>query len=256
MGRQDGVSPGHPARHGHIAGARRRQQAAPWADFGRIPGPLRNAGPHAPLSCTGIEATLPFPAVLAQARRWGLPEWEAERLLPAAERCLRWLRIVTDPPGFSGGYVPNPAPGGPYRCETRSQTHAHRAALLGADLLDAFGSSDAAALRGWADDLCTRFRTDFWLEDGAGGRPAALLTAGGRPVPHLASTTAASLLDTGLLGGGAPAPGLLDAAQTDQLARLLGRPAMDSGWGLRGGWVPRRAAATRSGTAQRRRPRP
>ena len=71
-------------------------------------------------------------------------------------------------------------------------------------------------------------RTDFWLEDGAGGRPAALLTADGRPVPHLAFTTA-SLLDTGLLGGGALAPGLLDAAQTDQLAGLLGSPAMDSG---------------------------
>ena len=74
---------------------------------------------------------------------------------------------------------------------------------------------------------------DFWLDDGAGGRPAALLTADGRPVPHLASTTA-SLLDTGLLGGGTLAPGLLDAARTDQLARLLGSPAMDSGWGLRG----------------------
>jgi glycogen debranching enzyme len=29
------------------------------------------------------------------------------------------------------------------------------------------------------------------------------------------------------------APGLLDKAQTEQLARLLGGPAMDSGWGLR-----------------------
>ncbi|MGW8402196.1 glycogen debranching N-terminal domain-containing protein, partial [Streptomyces lydicus] len=42
------------------------------------------------------------------------------------------------------------------------------------------------------------------------------------------------LLDTGLLGGGTLAAGLLDAAQTDQLARLLGGPALDSGWGLRG----------------------
>lgn len=217
---------------GTLRALARGQQAAPGADFGRIPGPLRDAGPHAPPSCTGIEATLLFPAVLAEARRWGLPERETERLLPAAERCLRWLRIVTDPPGGgSGGYVPDPAPGGPYRCET--QAHAHRAALLGADLLDSCGSSDAAALRDWADDLRTRFRRDFWLEDCAGGRPAALLTADGRPVPHLASTTA-SLLDTGLLGGGALAPGLLDAAQTDQLAGLLGSPARDSGWGLRG----------------------
>ncbi|MGW1377908.1 glycogen debranching N-terminal domain-containing protein [Streptomyces sp. NPDC002446] len=217
---------------GTLRALARSQHAAPGADFGRIPGALRDAGPHAPPSCTGIEATLLFPTVLAEARRWGLPEPETERLMPAAERCLRWLRIVTDPRhGGRGGYVPDPAPDGPYRCET--QAHAHRAALLGADLLEAYGSSDAAELRDWAADLRTRFRTDFWVEDRAGGRPAALLTAGGRPVPHFGSTTA-HLLDTGLLGGGTLAPGLLDAAQTDQLARLLGGPAMDSGWGLRG----------------------
>ncbi|WP_407289320.1 glycogen debranching N-terminal domain-containing protein [Streptomyces sp. BP-8] len=217
---------------GTLRALARSQHAAPGADFGRIPGALRDAGPHAPPSCTGIEATLLFPTVLAEARRWGLPERETERLMPAAERCLRWLRIATDPPrGGRGGYVPDPAPGGPYRRET--QAHAHRAALLGADLLEAYGSSDAAALREWAADLRSRFRTDFWLEDRMGGRPAALLTSDGRPVPHLSSTTA-HLLDTGLLGGGTLAPGLLDAAQTDQMARLLGGPAMDSGWGLRG----------------------
>lgn len=210
----------------------RSQQAAPGADFGRIPGALRDAGPHSPPSCTGIEATLLFPAVLAEACRWGLPPQEAERLLPAAERCLTWLRRVTDPPGAGrNGYVPDPVPGGPYRCET--QAHAHRAALLGADLLDASRPSDAAALRDWAADLRTRFRRDFWREDPAGGRPAALLTADGRPVPHFGSSTA-HLLDTGLLGVGTAAPGLLDAAQTDQLAGLLSGPAMDSGWGLRG----------------------
>ncbi|MGW7489526.1 glycogen debranching N-terminal domain-containing protein [Streptomyces sp. NPDC054786] len=217
---------------GTLRALARSQQAAPGADFGRIPGALRDAGPHSTPSCAGIEATLLFPAVLAEARRWGLPQHETERLLPAAERCLTWLRRVTDPSvGGRGGYVPDPAPGGPYRCET--QAHAHRAALLGADLLDAFHSSDAAALRDWAADLRTRFRRDFWLEGAAVGRPAALLTADGRPVPHLGSASA-HLLDTGLLGGGALAPGLLDAARTGQLAGLLGSPAMDSGWGLRG----------------------
>ncbi|PNE39719.1 glycogen debranching protein [Streptomyces noursei] len=210
----------------------RTQQATPGADFGRIPGPLRDSGPHAPPSCTGIEATLLFPAVLAEARRWGLPDHETERLLPAAERCLQWLRTATDPRGTDrGGYLPDPAPESPYRCET--QAHAHRAALLGADLLDACGSPGAPALRDWAADLRARFRTDFWVEDRTGGRPAALLTADGRPVPHLGAT-AAHLLDTGLLGGGTFAPGLLDAARTDQLARLLRAPVMDSGWGLRG----------------------
>ncbi|WP_336053876.1 glycogen debranching N-terminal domain-containing protein [Streptomyces sp. CA2R101] len=217
---------------GTLRALARSQQAAPGADFGRIPGALRDTGPHSPPSCTGIEATLLFPAVLAEACRWGLPPHETERLLPAAERCLTWLRRITDPPGGGrSGYVPDPGPGGPYRCET--QAHAHRAALLGADLLDACRPSDAAALRDWAADLRTRFRRDFWLEDPAGGRPAALLTADGRRVPHFGST-AAHLLDTGLLGGGRSAPGLLDAAQTDQLAGLLAGPAMDSGWGLRG----------------------
>lgn len=52
-------------------------------------------------------------------------------------------------------------------------------------------------------------------------------------VPELGAA-AVRLLDTGLLGGGEQAPGLLDRAQTEQLARLLGSPVMDSGWGLRG----------------------
>ncbi|PBC85493.1 Glycogen debranching enzyme (alpha-1,6-glucosidase) [Streptomyces sp. 2112.3] len=217
---------------GTLRALARSQQVAPGADFGRIPGALRDTGPHSPPSCTGIEATLLFPAVLAEACRWGLPPHEMERLLPAAEHCLTWLRRITDPPGGGrSGYVPDPGPGGPYRCET--QAHAHRAALLGADLLDASRPSDAVALRDWAAGLRTRFRRDFWLEDPAGGRPAALLTADGRPVPHFGSTTA-HLLDTGLLDGGTSAHGLLDASQTDQLAGLLAGPAMDSGWGLRG----------------------
>ncbi|MGB8938769.1 MAG: hypothetical protein WCD21_00785, partial [Streptomyces sp.] len=56
--------------------------------------------------------------------------------------------------------------------------------------------------------------------------------ADGRPVSHLTGG-AAHLLDTGLLGSGVLAPGLLDKVRTEQLARLLGGPAMDSGWGLR-----------------------
>ncbi|MFG2141737.1 glycogen debranching N-terminal domain-containing protein [Streptomyces sp. NPDC048650] len=217
---------------GTLRALSRTQQATPGADFGRIPGALRDAGPHAPPSCTGIEATLLFPTVLAEARRWGLPDHETERLLPAAERCLRWLRTATEATGGEGGgYLPDPVPDGPFRCET--QAHAHRAALLGADLLDAAGYREAAELREWAADLRARFRTDFWLEDRAGGRPAALIGGDGRPLPHLGST-AAHLLDTGLLGGGALAPGLLDAGQTDQLARLLSGPALDTGWGLRG----------------------
>ncbi len=194
---------------------------------GMIPGPRRDAGPHLPPGCTATEATLLFPVLLAEARRWGLPDAETEELLPTAERCLTWLRDTVG----SGPYLRDPDPGGPVRCET--QAHAHRAALLGADLLDVCGRPGGAGLRQWAEGLRSAFRRDFWTDDPGGGRPAAARTADGRCVPHLGSA-AAHLLDTGLLGGGSHAPGLLDERQTDQLARLLGAPAMDCGWGLRG----------------------
>ncbi|WP_405670603.1 glycogen debranching N-terminal domain-containing protein [Streptomyces sp. NBC_01530] len=194
---------------------------------GMLPGPRRDAGTHLPPGCTGTEATLLFPVLLAEARRWGLPEPETEVLLPAAERCLGWLRTTVG----DGTYLRDPHPSGPVRCEM--QAHAHRAALLGADLLDAYGRPGGAELRYWAQTLRTAFREDFWIDDPTGGRPAAARAPDGTLVPHLGAN-AAHLLDTGLLGGGELAPGLLDKVQTEQLARLLGSPAMDSGWGLRG----------------------
>ncbi|WP_039933817.1 glycogen debranching N-terminal domain-containing protein [Streptomyces viridochromogenes] len=205
----------------------RTQLTGPGPQSGMIPGPRRDAGPHLPPQCTGTEATLLFPALLAEARRWGLSDQETEELLPAAERCLTWLRTTVG----EHTYLRDPHPGGPARCEI--QAHAHRAALLGADLLDACGRAGATALRQWAQTLRTAFRTDFWVDDRGGGRPAAARALDGRPVPHL-GVAAVHLLDTGLLGGGALAPGLLDEVQTQKLARLLGSPLMDSGWGLRG----------------------
>ncbi|WP_327373757.1 glycogen debranching protein [Streptomyces sp. NBC_01216] len=204
----------------------RTQLDGPGPDTGRIPGPLRDAGPHLPPRCTGIEATLAFPTVLAEARRWGLPEQDLAELLPSAERCLRWLRAAGGP----GAMVPDPCPAGPWRAET--QAHAHRAAVLGADLLDACGRPGGEELLAFAHTQRARFRERFWLDDPSGGRPVVARTPDGAP-RHLLGGWAAHLLDTGLLGGGRYAPGLLDAAGTDQLARLLGSPALDSGWGLR-----------------------
>ncbi|WP_455681427.1 glycogen debranching N-terminal domain-containing protein [Streptomyces iakyrus] len=205
----------------------RTQLPGPGAQSGMIPGPRRDAGPHLPPQCTGTEATLLFPALLAEARRWGLPDQETEELLPAAERCLAWLRTTVG----DGPYLRDANEGGSVRCET--QAHAHRAALLGADLLDACGRGGGAALRQWARTLRTAFREHFWVEDRGGGRPAAARRPDGSLVPHLGAA-AVHLLDTGLLGGGEPAPGLLDKVRTEHLARLLGSPVMDSGWGLRG----------------------
>ncbi|MFD0266076.1 glycogen debranching N-terminal domain-containing protein [Streptomyces sp. NPDC127106] len=202
-----------------------RTQVGGGADTGKIPGPLRGAGPQLPPGCTGTEATLAFPTVLAEARRWGMQEADVARLLPAAEQCLDWLRGALGEDGF----LADPDPG-PRRCET--QAHAHRAALLGADLLDGCGRPGAQEWRDRAEALRTRFRDRFWIDGPDGGRPAAALHPDGRPLPRL-SGAAAHLLDTGLLGGGLLAPGLLDRARTEQLVRLLGAPAMDSGWGLR-----------------------
>ncbi|WP_399432203.1 glycogen debranching N-terminal domain-containing protein [Streptomyces sp. WAC05374] len=204
----------------------RAQLTGPGPGAGRIPGPLRDTGPHLPPSCTGTEATLAFPVVLAEARRWGLPEQDVAQLLPAAERCLQWLRATAD----ESGLLCEPGPVRLQRAET--QAHAHRAALLGADLLEACGRPGADDWRDWAHHLRHRFREEFWLDDRTGGRPAAARTPEGRPLPHLGGG-AAHLLDTGLLGGGF-AEGLLDKVQTEQLARLLGSPALDTGWGLRG----------------------
>lgn len=196
-------------------------------DLGPLPGPVRDAGPHLPPSCTGVEATLAFPVVLAEARRWGLAEAEVAELLPVAERCLRWLRARA-----GSGYLVEPGPAvGLVRAET--QAHAHRAAVLGAELLRECGRPGAEECAVWAAALRERFREEFWIEDLAGGRPAAARTADGRLVPPLGAG-AAHLLDTGLLGAGRLAAGLLDKVQTEQLARLLGSPVMDSGWGLRG----------------------
>ncbi|MDN3021307.1 glycogen debranching N-terminal domain-containing protein [Streptomyces sp. S.PB5] len=205
----------------------RTQLPGPGPQSGMIPGPRRDAGPHLPPSCTGTEATLLFPVLLAEARRWGLPDPETQELLPVAERCLTWLRTAVG----DAAYLCDPQPGGPVRSET--QAHAHRAALLGADLLDTCGRPGGAGLRHWAQETRTAFREDFWIDDPGGGRPAAARAPDGRPVPHLGAA-AVHLLDTGLLGGGERACGLLDKVQTEQLARLLGGPAMDSGWGLRG----------------------
>lgn len=212
---------------GTLRAVARGQLTGAGDDRGRFPGPLRDAGPHLPPSCTGVEATLAFPAVLAEARRWGLPEQELAELLPTAERCLGWLRAAAG----EDGLLADQRSAGPQRAET--QAHAHRAAVLGADLLEACGRPGADEWREWAGALRVTFRRSFWIDDRAGGRPAVARSPDGRLLPYL-SGSSAHLLDTGLAGGGEQAPGLLDRAQTGQLAKLLGGPGLDSGWGLRG----------------------
>jgi glycogen debranching enzyme len=112
------------------------------------------------------------------------------------------------------------------------QAQAHRAALHGAELLEAFGRPGADGWRSWAAGLRERFREQFWIDDLSGGRPAAALIAPGRPLPALASSFV-HLLDLGLAADGADHEGLLDREQTRALAQRLANPEFDCGWGLR-----------------------
>ncbi|MFJ8045340.1 glycogen debranching N-terminal domain-containing protein [Kitasatospora sp. NPDC096147] len=118
----------------------------------------------------------------------------------------------------------------PARCEVQAQ--AHRAALHGAELLEAFGRPGAAAWRSWAAGLRERFREQFWIDDLSGGRPAAALLGPGRPLPAVASSFV-HLLDLGLAAEGDRHEGLLDREQTRVLAQRLVTPEFDCGWGLR-----------------------
>ncbi|RKE21527.1 glycogen debranching enzyme-like protein [Streptomyces sp. TLI_171] len=213
--------------------------SAAQAMDGVIPGPLRHGGPELPASCTATEATLLFVTVLAEAWRWGLPRAEVVELLPAAERALGALRAAVaegpdGPVGFVTDFGRSPeeraARPGPARCEVQAQ--AHRAALQGADLLEAFDRPGAAQWRSWAAELRERFREQFWIDDLSGGRPAAALLAPDRPVPAIASTLV-HLFDVGLAAEGELHEGLLDREQTRLLAQRLVTPELDCGWGLR-----------------------
>nr|WP_051967089.1 glycogen debranching N-terminal domain-containing protein [Kitasatospora mediocidica] len=225
---------------GTLRALARRQQSGP-GPFGRadgiVPGALRHAGPELPPSCTATEATLLFVTVLAEAWRWGLPRQEVLELLPAAERALGALRATAESSVVEGfvtdlGRSPDDRAGYPpaARCEVQAQ--AHRAALHGAELLDAFGRPGGAQWREWAAGLRGRFRERFWVDDLSGGRPAAALTADDRTLSAVAASFV-HLLDLGLAAEGESLPGLLDREQTRLLAQRLAAPELDCGWGLR-----------------------
>ncbi|MFB7475718.1 glycogen debranching N-terminal domain-containing protein [Kitasatospora sp. NPDC056184] len=224
---------------GTLRALARRQQPAgapgqgPHRAEGLLPGALRHGGPELPPTCTATEATLLFVTVLAEAWRWGLPRAEAAELLPAAERALGALRdglvdgFVTD---LSRPVEERSAHPVPARAEVQAQ--AHRAALHGADLLEAFGRPGAEEWRDWAAALRGRFRERFWVDDLSGGRPAAGLAPGGQPLPAVAASLV-HLLDPGLSADGGRHESLLDREQTRLLAQRLAAPELDSGWGLR-----------------------
>jgi hypothetical protein len=189
-----------------------------------------------------IDATPLWCCLLHDAWRAGLPDAEVAALLPHLEAALDWIRRAAGVDGFlsyrgsSGGGLANQgwkdSPGAvrwadgtiadrPLAlCEV--QGYAYAAARGGAALLEAFGRPGAGAWREWAEQLATRFRAAFWIDDPMGPYPAIALDGRARAVTGPASNMA-HLLTTGIL----------DPAEVDRVADRLARPDLDGGHGLR-----------------------
>jgi glycogen debranching enzyme len=196
-----------------------------------------------PLYYGTVDATALWACLLHDAWRSGMPEAEVEALLPNLTAALEWMRDYGDADGDGLlEYVDSTGHGlanqgwkdsgdsvqwrdgqlaqGPIAlCEV--QAYAYEAAMHGADLLEHFGQ-DGLAWREWASAVKARFHESFWIEDAAGAYPAIALDADKRPVDTVTSNIG-HLLGTGLL----------DAAQSELVARRLLSPALASGYGLR-----------------------
>jgi len=194
-----------------------------------------------PLYYGTVDATPLFVVLLAEARRWGADPGQVRGLLPHAQACLRWMEEQAGE-GFiryvdaSGHGLTNQgwkdsddgvqwADGRlaqPPIALSEVQAYAYQAAVLGADLLEAYEEPGAEHWRGWAKRLRARFREAFWVEDDRGRYPAVALDADGRAVDSVASNMG-HLLGTGLL----------DRQEADLVAARLAGDDMDSGFGLR-----------------------
>ncbi len=192
-----------------------------------------------------IDATLLWISLLADAWRWGMPDDVVVGFMPYLRNALSWLGDYGDAAGDGFiSYVDRTGRGlanqgwkdsgtsvrfrdgtiaaAPIAlCEV--QGYAHRAALDGAALMDAFGDVRVAdRWRDYATRLADRFRARFWVDGPLGAHPALALDRDGRTVDALTSNIG-HLLGTGLLSG--------DEEST--VARMLGLPTLAGGYGLR-----------------------
>ncbi len=191
-----------------------------------------------------IDATPLWISLLHDAWCWGLPVDRVEPLLDPLRAALDWV-VAHDEPGRSGflayhdvharglanqgwkdsgdsiqdaaGAV---APPPITLCE--AQAYAHRAALDGARLLDAFERPGAERARAFAAGLADRFRETFWVDGEQGRYPAVAIDGWGRLVDSLTSNI-----------GHLESSGLLDADESALVARWVTDDRLASGYGLR-----------------------
>lgn len=190
-----------------------------------------------------VDATPLWVCLLHDAWRWGMSAEAVAELLEPMESCLAWIaEYGCSQDGFvsyvdeSGSGLTNQGwkdshDGIQFRdgriaraplalCEV--QGYAYEAMTAGAALLDAFGRPTADKWRAFATSLAASFRKAFWVEDADGPYPAVALDRDGAAVDSLTSNIG-HLLGTGIL----------DDEEAEIVARRLGSPALDSGYGLR-----------------------
>ncbi|EPD29487.1 hypothetical protein HMPREF9238_01467 [Gleimia europaea ACS-120-V-Col10b] len=196
-----------------------------------------------PPVCYGtIDATPLWISTLHNAWKAGANEGDVAELMPNLRLALAWMRDYGDADGDgfleyldeTGRGLANQgwkdsgdsvrwhdgslADGPIALCEVQGYTH--RAALDGAEILEAFGE-DGESWRAWAADLKTRFREQFWVENDGFRYPAIALDASKRAVDSLTSNIGH------LLGSG-----LLDEREVGDVMRTLISPEMFSGYGI------------------------
>jgi glycogen debranching enzyme len=204
-----------------------------------------------------IDATPLWICLLHDTWKAGMPETEVEELLPNLQDALEWLRDHGDLDGdgfleyldASGTGLVNQGwkdSGDAIRWHDGSlakgpialaevQAYAYEAAVMGADILDAFGRPGAAEWRDYAAGMAERFRAQFWCEDDLGPYPALALDADKRPVDGVTSNMG-HLLGTGIL----------NEEERQIVVRRVMDPTMFSGYGVRtlsttnGGYWPTR----------------
>jgi len=204
-----------------------------------------------------IDATPLWICLLHDSWKAGLPDAEVEELLPNLLDALEWLRDHgdLDGDGFleyldeSGAGLVNQGwkdSGDAIRWHDGSlakgpialaevQAYAYEAAVMGADILDAFGRPGAAEWREYAAGMAERFRAQFWCEDDLGPYPALALDAEKKPVDGVTSNMG-HLLGTGIL----------NEEERRIVVRRVMDPTMFSGYGVRtlsttnGGYWPTR----------------